>query len=182
MLTFTTPSKLAANDRVTLSYDDRKRSRLNVRLDSGREAAIFLDRGAHLTSGDTLLGDDGHTVLLICAADEALCQASCDQPLLLARAAYHLGNRHVPVQIITDTAGGRLRFQADPVLADMLAGLGCMIDEISAPFEPEAGAYHSHRPHGHSPADDDHDHHDHMTDPGHGAHRSRPKIHQFTAP
>ena len=158
-----------ATDSVALAYDERKRSRLKVTLASGREAGIFLERGDHLHGGDRLVAEDGSAVVEILAAPEKLIEAVADSPLLFARAAYHLGNRHVPVQILPTEGGGRLRFQADHVLADMIRGLGCAVAEIEAPFQPEAGAYGG----GH------HHHGDDLHDPGHGPHRSVPRIHEF---
>ena len=169
LLTRRTPQP--ATDSVALSYDARKRSRLRLTLASGREAGIFLERGEHLQGGDRLITEDGSTVVEILAAPEKLIEAVADSPLLFARAAYHLGNRHVPVQILPTEAGGRLRFQADHVLADMIKGLGCSVAEIEAPFQPEAGAYGG----GHHHHDDAADLHD----PGHGPHRSVPRIHEF---
>ena len=171
MILLTRRTQLPATDSVALSYDARKRSRLRLTLVSGREAGIFLERGEHLQGGDRLITDDGGTVVEIVAAPEKLIEAIADSPLLFARAAYHLGNRHVPVQILPTEAGGRLRFQADHVLADMLPALGCSVAEIEAPFQPEAGAYGG-----------GHHHHDEaagLHDPGHGPHRSVPRIHEF---
>jgi len=139
---------LAATDRVALAYDERKRSRLKVKLGSGTEAGIFLERGDHLRGGDRLLAEDGSAVVEIVAAPEMLSEAVADTPLLFARAAYHLGNRHVPVHIIPHAGGGRLRFQSDHVLADMVRGLGCSVDQREAPFEPESGAYGGQHAHG----------------------------------
>ncbi|TXT30100.1 MAG: urease accessory protein [Rhodocyclaceae bacterium] len=165
-----------ATDSVALAYDERKRSRLKVTLASGLEAGIFLERGDHLQGGDKLLAEEGSTVVEILAAPEKLIEAIADSPLLFARAAYHLGNRHVPVQILPTDNGGKLRFQADHVLADMVRGLGCTVIESEAPFQPESGAYGSHGGHHHhaedGPTPDLHN-------PGHGPHRSVPKIHQF---
>jgi urease accessory protein len=168
----------ATTDTVTLTYDERKRSRLKVTLTTGRAAGIFLERGEHLHGGDKLASEDGSAVVEILAAPEKLIEAIAEDPLLFARAAYHLGNRHVPVQIIAarvdGKAGGRLRFQTDHVLAEMARRLGCSIIETEAPFQPEAGAYGAHagqHSHGEAAAD--------LHDPGHGAHRSLPKIHHF---
>jgi urease accessory protein len=179
-----------ATDSVALAYDDRKRSRLKVTLASGREAGIFLERGDQLRGGDRLQAEDGSAVVEILAAPEKLVEAVADTPLLFARAAYHLGNRHVPVQIVPTEHGGRLRFQTDHVLAEMIKGLGCAAAEVEAPFQPESGAYgshggghhhhdgdhesHAHEGHGHSHA---HSHTPHES--GHGPHRSLPKIHEF---
>ena len=199
-----------ATDTVALAYDERKRSRLKVTLTSGAEAGIFLERGDHLHGGDCLQAEDDPTVVEILAAPERLIEAAADSPLLFARAAYHLGNRHVPVQIMPNADGGVLRFQTDHVLADMVKGLGCRVSETVAPFQPESGAYgahgghhhggHDHHGHDHDAAPDHthehagHAHHhlamdtelDHHSEeharlhnPGHGPHRSSPKIHEF---
>ena len=164
-----------ATDSVALVYDERKRSRLKVTLASGQEAGIFLERGDHLHGGDKLAAEEGSAVVEILAAPEKLIEALADTPLLFARAAYHLGNRHVPVQILPTEAGGRLRFQTDHVLAEMARGLGCSAVDTIAPFQPEAGAYGGgHHHHG------DDDGHPGLHDPGHGPHRSVPRIHEFT--
>ena len=144
-------------------------------LASGREAGIFLERGDHLHDGDKLAAEDGSAVVGILAAPEQLIEAVADSPLLFARAAYHLGNRHVPVQILPTENGGKLRFQTDHVLAEMARGLGCSVSEVEAPFQPESGAYGAHGGHHHH---SDEDHAD-LHNPGHGPHRSVPKIHQF---
>jgi urease accessory protein len=177
MLILNQRTERSANDSVALAYDERKRSRLRVTLASGLEAGIFLEPGDHLRDGDRLLAEDGTSVVAIVAAPERLIEACAATPLLFARAAYHLGNRHVPVQVVceaSDASGGRLRFQADHVLAEMVRGLGCAVSETEAPFQPEAGAYAAGG-HRHAHADDAPDLHD----PGHGAHRSLPKIHEF---
>lgn len=171
-----------ATDSVALAYDERKRSRLKVTLASGREAGIFLERGDHLHDGDRLAAEDGSAVVEILAAPEKLIEAVADSPLLFARAAYHLGNRHVPVQILPTESGGKLRFQTDHVLADLVRGLGCAVSETEAPFQPESGAYGSnsgsHGGHHHHHGEHDHEHAD-LHNPGHGPHRSVPKIHEF---
>jgi urease accessory protein len=97
---------------------------------------LFLEPGGILRGGDYLLANDGRIVLVV-AAEEELIQASSANSFRLARAAYHLGNRHVPVQIDMDW----LRFQSDEVLAQMLRGLNVKLERLRAPFEPEAGAY-----------------------------------------
>ena len=170
MLILTQRTRQPATDTVALTYDSRKRSRLRVTLASGAEAGIFLERGEHLQGGDRLISEDGSAVVEVVAAPEKLIEARADSPLLFARAAYHLGNRHVPVQIIPEPGGGRLLFQTDHVLAEMVRGLGCTASETLAPFQPESGAYGG----GHQHADDDELH-----DPGHGPHRSIPRIHEF---
>ena len=167
-----------ATDTVALAYDERKRSRLKVTLASGRDAGIFLERGDHLRGGDRLVAEEGSTVVEILAAPERLIEAAADSPLLFARAAYHLGNRHVPVQIVPSEGGGTLRFQTDHVLAEMVKGLGCTVRETEAPFEPESGAYGSHGGHSHHPGEQEQEHVD-LHHPGHGPHRSVPRIHEF---
>ena len=167
-------------DSVALAYDERKRSRLKVVLASGRDAGIFLERGDHLHGGDRLLAEDGTTVVEILAAPEKLIEATADTPLLFARAAYHLGNRHVPVQIVPTENGGKLRFQTDHVLAEMVKGLGCTVAEVEAPFQPESGAYGAHGGHHHHGDDEHHsEEHARLHNPGHGPHRSMPRIHEF---
>lgn len=182
MLILNRRTELPASDRVALAYDERKRSRLRVTLASGRAAGIFLERGDHLRGGDRLLAEDGGSVVEIDAAPERLIEALAPTPLLFARAAYHLGNRHVPVQIVPDAddaeRGGRLRFQADHVLAEMVAGLGCRTSEVDAPFQPESGAYGAHGG-AHRHGDDDSEPAADLHHPGHGPHRSLPRIHQF---
>lgn len=174
MLILNKRTSAPATDSVALAYDERKRSRLKVRLASGVEAGIFLERGDHLHGGDKLAAEDGSAVVEILAAPESLIEAVADSPLLFARAAYHLGNRHVPVQILPTENGGKLRFQTDHVLAEMARGLGCAISETEAPFQPESGAYGGgHHHHGDEPEHAD------LHDPGHGPHRSVPKIHEF---
>lgn len=175
MLILNRRSTAPATDSVALAYDERKRSRLKVTLASGLEAGIFLERGDHLHGGDKLAAEDGSAVVEILAAPEKLIEAIADSPLLFARAAYHLGNRHVPVQILPTANGGKLRFQTDHVLADMARGLGCAISETEAPFQPESGAYGAHGGHHHG---DEPEHAD-LHAPGHGPHRSVPKIHEF---
>jgi urease accessory protein len=178
MLILTHRSTAPAGDRVALPYDQRKRSRIKVTLASGAEAGIFLQRGDQLQHGDRLAAEDGSAVVEILAAPERLIEAVASGPLQFARAAYHLGNRHVPVQLIPDADGGVLRFQTDHVLAEMVRGLGCLVRETEAPFQPESGAYgggHAHP--GHTDAADGESadlHH-----PGHGPHRAVPKIHEF---
>ena len=177
MLILNQRTRLSATDSVALAYDERKRSRLKVTLASGAEAGIFLERGDHLHGGDKLVAEDSSVVVEILAAPEKLIEAVADSPLLFARAAYHLGNRHVPVQILPTENGGKLRFQTDHVLAEMAKGLGCSITETLAPFQPESGAYGAHGGHRHD--DDGTSHTGDLHAPGHGPHRSVPKIHQF---
>nr|MBL8410797.1 urease accessory protein UreE [Dechloromonas sp.] len=177
MLIFNQRTQQSATDSVALAYDERKRSRLKVMLASGAEAGIFLERGDHLHGGDKLVAEDGSAIVEIVAAPEKLIEAVADSPLLFARVAYHLGNRHVPVQILSTDNGGKLRFQTDHVLADMARGLGCRIVETEAPFQPESGAYGAHGGHHHH--GEANDNHAALHNPGHGPHRSMPRIHEF---
>ena len=130
----------AATTTLTLPLDQRVKARQRVTLDDGREAGLFLDRGETLRNGDCLASGDGECVRVV-AADEPVSTAYADTTLLLARACYHLGNRHVALQV----ADGWLRYQPDHVLDDMLRQLGLRVEPQQAPFEPEPGAYgHQH--------------------------------------
>jgi urease accessory protein len=129
--------------RAHLTFDARTKSRLLVRLDNGEQIALIVERGRVLRGGEQVRLEDGRFVDIV-AVDEALLEAISGDPLLIARAAYHLGNRHVAVQFVKDG----LRFLADHVLADMVAGLGLTVSSLSAPFEPEGGAYGQHHAHG----------------------------------
>jgi urease accessory protein len=129
--------------RAHLTLEARTKSRLLVRLDNGEQIALVVERGKVLRGGEQVRLEDGRYVDIV-AADEALLEAVSGDPLLIARAAYHLGNRHVAVQFVTDG----LRFLADHVLADMVAGLGLKVASLNAPFEPEGGAYGHHHAHG----------------------------------
>ncbi len=129
-----------ASDRISLTYEERTRSRLLAQLESGTEAAVVLPRGMRLRGGDRLQAPDGAIVEVI-AAIEPLLEARIGDATQLARAAYHLGNRHVAIEI----REGMLRIAYDAVLARMLSNLGLDSSQVDAPFEPEGGAYgHSH--------------------------------------
>ena len=127
---------------LTLSFEQRLKSRLRVTLDDGSEAGLFLARGTTVRDGEYIASEDGIAVL-VKAAPETVSTVRCNDPQLLARAAYHLGNRHVPLQI----GNGLLRYQHDHVLDEMLRGLGLDVQIEQAPFEPEPGAYGSHHHH-----------------------------------
>lgn len=130
----------APTARLTLDFDARTKSRLRTQLADGEEVGLFLPRGTILRGSDRLLAADGRIVEVV-AAPEDLIEARCADAFALARAAYHLGNRHVAVQV----GEGWLRIQADHVLETMLTGLGAEVASLTAPFEPEAGAYaHGH--------------------------------------
>jgi urease accessory protein len=126
----------ACDAELVLPFEMRQKSRLRTRVASGEEIGLFLERGTVLRDGDHLQADDGRVVRVV-AADEELFEIRCADAVALARAAYHLGNRHTPAQI----GVGWLRIAADDVLAAMLRGLGADVEAIRAAFEPEAGAY-----------------------------------------
>ncbi len=133
---------------LLLAYDQREKCRLRARLASGEEVALFTPRGSVLRDGDLLTGAEGR-VIRVLAAPEAVYVIHCATAAMLARCAFHLGNRHTQVQI----GDGFLRIRADPVFRDMVAGLGARVEAQTAAFEPEPGAYsgggHSHGGDGH---------------------------------
>lgn len=133
-----------AQELLTLPYDDRKKFRLRTSLDSGREIGLQLLRQGVLRDGDRLRAEDG-TMIRVRAGEEAVSTVLCDDPLLMARTCYHLGNRHVPLQIEQN----RLRYQKDHVLDDMVSKMGLTVTHEMAPFEPESGAYHGSGGHQH---------------------------------
>ncbi|MEJ2404450.1 MAG: urease accessory protein UreE [Candidatus Thiodiazotropha sp.] len=146
-----------ADTTLTLSLHQRIKCRLRVALDDGREAGLFLPRGTTLQAGDLLLSEQGLRVR-IKAANEVLSRIVCEDPLLMARACYHLGNRHVALQI----EPGRVSYLHDHVLDEMLVGLGLAVEVVEAPFEPEPGAYGGSAEKGHVHAhahSHGHDHH-----------------------
>jgi urease accessory protein len=130
------PQASRVDGELVLPFDQRQKSRLLTALASGEPVGLMLDRGTVLRGGDCLRGDDGRVVRVV-AADEALMEARCRDATGLARCAYHLGNRHTPVQV----GDGWVRFAADDVLAGMARSVGATVAAIAAPFEPEAGAY-----------------------------------------
>jgi len=124
------------HDTLVLPFEQRERCRQRARLASGEEVALFLVRGTVLRDGDLLLGEGGR-VVRVEAALEPTYVVRCGDPTLLARCAFHLGNRHTQTQV----GAGWLRIRVDPVLREMVAGLGADVSEELAKFEPEAGAY-----------------------------------------
>lgn len=134
---------------LTLTYDQRQKSRLRVTLNNGKEAGIMLERGTVMRHGEFLRSTDG-LAIQIRAADEEVAIASSDDALLLAKACYHLGNRHVPLQIDS----GSVSFLRDHVLEKMVLSLGLEIQHEVTAFEPENGAYSG----GHNHAGHKHDH------------------------
>ncbi|WP_254566099.1 urease accessory protein UreE [Oscillatoria sp. HE19RPO] len=128
---------------LSLTAGDRTRSRHRFESESGEEVHLKLPRGTVLSHGDCLTDDSGNIIVLVTAKPEPTLMVTADTPLDLLRAAYHLGNRHVPLEIHPNY----LRLTIDPVLKAMLEQLGLTVQEETAPFHPEIGAYHS--PHGH---------------------------------
>ena len=162
----------AAADTVVLDFDDRHRRRMAMTGTRGLEFLLDLENAVALRGGDALVLEDGRLIEVV-AAPEPLVEIRGADPLHLVRVAWHLGNRHLPTQIMPKG----LRIRRDHVIEAMVKGLGARIIEIEAPFDPEGGAYaqashdhaaHDHGHHGHHHHDDhdhdhgsDHDHHHH---------------------
>lgn len=162
----------SAADTIVLDFDDRHRRRMTMRGTRGLEFILDLPEAVALRSGDGLVLEDGRVVEVV-AATEPLLEIRCQDAHHLVRVAWHLGNRHLPTQIMAKA----LRIRRDHVIADMARGLGARVLEIEAPFDPEGGAYtqgsahhdhgqHDHAPHEHAHHDSighrhDHDHHRH---------------------
>jgi urease accessory protein len=154
-------------DTVVLDFDDRHRRRMAMAGTRGLAFLLDLEQAVALRGGDALVLEDGRLVEVV-AAPEPLLEIRGRDPLHLVRLAWHLGNRHLPTQLMAKA----LRIRRDHVIADMVRGLGGKVVEIEAPFDPEGGAYapahdsgeaaHAHHDHGHH----GHAHHDH--DHGHG--------------
>jgi len=177
-----------ASGRIELTYDGRHRRRVAMRTDDGLEFLLDLPEARALRDGDGLVLDDGRVVRIV-ASPEPVADVFA-APHLLLRVAWHIGNRHVPCELLPD----RIRIARDHVLEAMVRGLGARVERVEAPFQPEAGAYaqggHSHgsgpahghpdgAAHGHSHdhdhphAGDDHEHgHDHHHEQRHGAQRA----------
>ena len=149
--------------QVVLPYDLREKHRLLVRSSTGDMVSIILSRDSEpLRDGDVVASEEGDTLLIV-AAPEALLEVRATPPIHLLRAAYHLGNRHVRMEI----AGDCLWIGYDHVLAELLVSLGVAVSRVDRPFNPERGAYGG----GH--------HHSHGQEPGM---RYAPRIHEFGGP
>jgi len=147
---------------VELDWDVRQKSRFDATDSQGRQIGVFLPRGTAVRGGDVLVAEDGSLLRVIAAPQAVLRITHCGEhgtPFDLTRAAYHLGNRHVPIELTP----GHLQIEPDHVLADMLRAMHLIVTEVQAPFEPEGGAYGghvtNHNGHGH--------HHHHGHDHGH---------------
>ncbi|QSI32973.1 urease accessory protein UreE [Variovorax sp. RKNM96] len=146
---------------IELDWDVRQKSRFDATDSQGRQIGIFLPRGTAVRGGDVLVAEDGSLIRVIAAPQPVLRITHCTAhgtPFDLTRAAYHLGNRHVPIELKPD----HLKIEPDHVLADMLRSMHLIVVAVEEAFEPEGGAYGSHE-HGHG----SHDHHGHDHDHGH---------------
>jgi urease accessory protein len=176
---------------IELDWDLRQKSRFEATDSAGRSIGVFLQRGTVLRGGDVLVAEDGSLIKVWAAPQQVLRITHCQNqgtPFDLVRAAYHLGNRHVPIELKPDF----LQIEPDHVLADMLRAMHLIVNAVDAPFEPENGAYatgghalhHGHEQHAveahghghghtHAPAHEHHEHgkdHDHGHDHGHDDH------------
>lgn len=147
---------------VELDWDVRQKSRFDATDSAGRHIGVFLPRGTVVRGGDVLVTEDGSLIQVIAAPQAVLKITPCANhgtPFDLIRAAYHLGNRHVPIELKPD----HLKIEPDHVLADMLRAMHLIVNAVTEAFEPESGAYasggHAHGGHGHDHHDHDHDHH-----------------------
>ncbi|OYT98323.1 MAG: urease accessory protein UreE [Burkholderiales bacterium PBB1] len=156
---------LARAATVSLDWDVRQKSRFDATDSQGRALGVFLPRGAVVRGGDVLVAEDGSLIAVQAAPQPVLVVTTCKEhgsAFDLVRAAYHLGNRHVPLELKPD----HLKLEPDHVLADLLRQMHLTVTEAQAPFEPESGAYApgataGGHDHGHSPT------HDHAHDHGH---------------
>jgi len=168
------PEEVAV-DSVTLAFLDRHRRRIRLVADSGTPFLLDLPRAKHIAEGDGLELDNGGYVR-VRSAPEPVIEITADSPIDLLRIAWHLGNRHLPTQIV----GKGLRIRRDHVIEAMVKGLGARVIEIEAPFDPEGGAYASA---GHDHGQDDHRNrdragHDHAHDHGHHHHHDEHGEHE----
>ena len=151
------PALLKRSASITLDWDVRQKSRFESTDSAGRQVGVFLQRGQVVRGGDVLVGEDG-SLLIVRAADQAVLRIThCTAhgtPFDLTRAAYHLGNRHVPIELQAD----HLKIEPDHVLADMLRSMHLIVNEVSESFEPENGAYGEHGGGHHHGQDHAHDH------------------------
>jgi urease accessory protein len=133
-----------ASDSVLIDFDRRHRRRIVMPTEGGDEVMIDLPHAVRLRDGDGLQAADGRVVRVV-ARQEALLEISASSAADLVRVAWHLGNRHLPVQLL----GDRIRIRDDHVIADMVRTLGAAAEPVQAPFDPEAGAYAGGHAHAH---------------------------------
>ena len=148
---------------VSLDWDVRQKSRFQTEDSNGRVLSVFLQRGHVVRGGDVLVAEDGSLVKVQAAPQTLLRITACTahgSPFDLTRAAYHLGNRHVPIELQPD----HLKIEPDSVLADMLRSMHLIVNTVEEAFEPEGGAYSSHHGHHHEHANEQTQAHGH----GHG--------------
>jgi len=124
---------------VTLGFEDRHRRRIRMITDQGEDFLLDLAHAHHLAEGDGLELEAGGGFVRVIAAPEDVADIACERPEDLARIAWHVGNRHFPVEFLP---GGGMRIPADHVMIAMLQGLGAKVTRRNAPFHPEPGAYH----------------------------------------
>ena len=163
---------------VALDWDTRQKSRFDTDDSLGRQLGVFLPRGTAVRGGDVLVAEDGSLIKVIAQPQAVMRITACadhGSPFDLVRAAYHLGNRHVQIELTPE----HLQIEPDHVLADMLKKMHLDVVELLAPFEPEGGAYASHAGQGHGHGHEHHDHakHDHAEhahDHGHASHAHGP--------
>ncbi len=151
---------------VALDWDVRQKSRFDATDSTGRAIGVFLPRGTLVRGGDVLVLEDGSLVRVQAASQEVLRITACAQhgsAFDLTRAAYHLGNRHVPIELQPD----HLKIEPDHVLADMLRAMHMTVVTVHEAFEPEGGAYSSHG-HSHAHGQGEHSHHHDHADHAHG--------------
>ncbi len=146
---------LARAGEVVLDWDVRQKSRFETTDSMGRTLGVFLPRGTVIRGGDLLVGADGSMTRVVAAPQSVLKIKYCSEhgtPYDLIRAAYHLGNRHVPIELKPE----HLKIEPDHVLAEMLRAMHLSVNAVDEPFEPESGAYssggHEHAHHGHDHA------------------------------
>jgi urease accessory protein len=181
------PALLKRAATVELDWDTRQKSRFDTQDSQGRALGVFLPRGSVVRGGDVLVAEDGSLIKIVSTPQPVMVVSACAEhgsPFDLLRAAYHLGNRHVQLELQPD----QLQLEPDHVLADMLRQMHLIVTEALAPFEPEAGAYasaaghshghghgneaehqhvHEHGSHGHTKSEPAHDHdHGHVHGPG----------------
>ena len=149
--------KVEVRGQLKLPFESRQKSRLKTKLVSGEDVGLILPRGEVLRGGDLVTASDGRVIEIVAEPEKVLHIETKD----LAKIAYHLGNRHVPVQV----GDGFLRISEDHVLEEMVLKLGAKVSHVEAPFEPEAGAYagghHQHDEMGHGGKIHDHHHEEH---------------------
>lgn len=156
------PEAGTPEDFVRLDHDQRNRRRMVYTTEAGRPILLDMPRPVHLRNGQLLRLEDG-SLVRVDAMPEALIEIHAHDTAELVRIAWHLGNRHLPTQLLPGPRGGTLRIRHDHVIEDMVLGLGGHCEAVLAPFDPEGGAYQGAGGHAHR-----HDEHDHRHEHNHG--------------